>query len=92
MGELINKWGGSGRYGLMSAVTGLAGFFSLIFLWSSWYTVDQGERGVILRTGAVIGTADPGLHFKLPMFDTIRYLSVQSRKVEYPKMQSYSRD
>ena len=27
----------------------------------SWYTVDQTERGVLLRYGAVIGTAQPGL-------------------------------
>jgi len=27
----------------------------------SWYTVDQTERGVKLRYGATIGTAQPGL-------------------------------
>ena len=29
----------------------------------SWYTIDQGERGVHLRNGAVVGSADPGLGF-----------------------------
>ncbi|MGL5410118.1 MAG: prohibitin family protein, partial [Shewanella sp.] len=27
----------------------------LISLFGSWYTVDQGERGVILRNGKIIG-------------------------------------
>lgn len=65
---------------------------SIIILWGSWYTVDQGERGVILRTGAVIGVAEPGLNFKIPLLDTVRYLSVQSRKVGYEKIYAYSRD
>lgn len=65
---------------------------ALMLVWSSWYTVDQGERGVILRTGAVIGVAEPGLSFKIPLLDSVRYLSVQSRKVEYPQIYSYSRD
>ena len=64
----------------------------IILLWGSWYTVDQGERGVILRTGAVIGVAEPGLNFKIPLLDSIRFLSVQSRKVEYKQIYAYSRD
>ena len=64
----------------------------IILLWGAWYTVDQGERGVILRTGAVIGVAEPGLNFKIPMIDSIRFLSVQSRKVEYKQIYAYSRD
>jgi regulator of protease activity HflC (stomatin/prohibitin superfamily) len=46
------------------AVIALVG---LPLLLGSWYTVDQGERGVILRNGAVVGTAEPGLHFKMPL-------------------------
>ncbi|TNF34151.1 MAG: prohibitin family protein [Gammaproteobacteria bacterium] len=64
----------------------------VILVWGAWYTVDQGERGVILRTGAVIGVADPGLNFKIPLIDSVRYLSVQSRKVSYEKIYAYSRD
>ena len=33
----------------------------------SWYTVDQTERGVRLRYGAVFGTAQPGIGFKIPL-------------------------
>ena len=46
---------------------------------SSWYTVDQGERGVMLRNGAVIGEAEPGLGFKIPLIDTVEH-TPSSRK------------
>ena len=70
----------------------IIGFLFLIALFSSWYTVDQGERAVILRNGAAIGTAEPGLHFKLPIIDKVVFISMQSLKVEFNKMASYSKD
>src|SRR3990170_827493 len=38
----------------------------LVFLWSSWYTVQPEETAVIQRFGRVLRTATPGLHFKIP--------------------------
>ncbi len=58
----------------------------------SFYTVDEGERGVILRTGAVVGTAEPGLGFKIPFLDRIVKISVQSRAQIYEQVEAYSRD
>ncbi|RYC11852.1 prohibitin family protein [Ciceribacter ferrooxidans] len=58
----------------------------------SFYTVDEGERGVILRTGAVVGTAEPGLGFKIPFLDRIVKISVQSRAQIYEQVETYSRD
>lgn len=74
------------------ATAGVGITVAFIVLWGSWYTVDQGERAVILRTGAIIGVAEPGLNFKIPLLDAVRYLSVQSRKVEYERIHTYSRD
>lgn len=67
-------------------VVGAVGF------WGSWYTVDQGERAVILRNGAVIGDAEPGLNFKIPLIDRAVFISMQSQKVEFEKLPSYSND
>lgn len=64
----------------------------LIIFGGSFYTVDQGERGVILRYGAVVGTAEPGLGFKLPLIDTVVKISVQSRAQIYEQVSAYSRD
>src|SRR5215475_6626941 len=58
----------------------------------SWYTVDQTERGVLLRNGAVVGTAQPGLGFKMPVIDTVQKISVRTATYTWDKMNSYSYD
>ena len=41
--------------------------------WTSWFTVQPEETGVVQRFGEVTRTADPGLHFKIPfMIETVR--------------------
>ena len=65
---------------------------ALLVLGGSWYTVDQTERGVLLRNGAVIGTAQPGLGFKLPLFDSVEKISVKTVTYTWDKMNSYSYD
>lgn len=68
-------------------------FVALFFIFGgSFYTIDQGERGVILRYGAVVGTADPGLGFKLPLIDRVVKITVQSRAQVYENVSTYSRD
>jgi modulator of FtsH protease HflK len=45
----------------------------LICLWSSWFTVQPEETGVVQRFGQVVRTAEPGLHFKWPFgIETVR--------------------
>ena len=58
----------------------------------SWYVIDQGERGVIVRNGSVVGVADPGLHFKMPFMDSVERISVQSKTRPYAKGHGNSRD
>lgn len=74
---------------LLPAIIVLSGASLLM---SSWYTVDEGERAVILRNGAALGTAEPGLHFKIPLIDRAVPISVQTLKVEFEQMASYSKD
>ncbi|WP_246660163.1 prohibitin family protein [Rhizobium sp. FKL33] len=57
-----------------------------------FYTIDQGERGVILRYGAVVGTAEPGLGFELPLINKVAKISVQNRSKVYDNVNTYSRD
>jgi regulator of protease activity HflC (stomatin/prohibitin superfamily) len=61
-------------------------------IFGSWYTVDQTERGVLLRNGAVIGTAQPGLGFKIPFIDSVEKISVRTFTYTWDKMNSYSFD
>src|SRR6201997_1096701 len=64
----------------------------LIIAGGSWYTVDQTERGVLLRNGAVIGTAQPGLGFKMPVIEGVQKVSVKTATYTWDKMNSYSYD
>lgn len=69
-----------------------AGLFALTILGGSWYTVDQGERGVILRNGAIIGTAEPGLSFKLPIVERVVDIDIRTQAQIYENVMAYSRD
>ena len=80
------------RPALKSALSAVIALIALSVLMSSWYTVDEGERMVILRNGAAIDTAEPGLHFKIPVIDRAVPISVQTLKVEFGEMASYSKD
>lgn len=75
-----------------SIIGGIAFLLGITVIFGSWYTVDQTERGVILRNGAVVGTAQPGLGFKMPMVDGIEKISVRTKTWTWDKMNSYSFD
>jgi len=75
--------------GVAAAVFGLVG---LTILGGSWYTVDSGYRGVQTRNGAVVGTAEPGLGFKMPLIDRIFDISIQSQARSYQNVAAYSKD
>ena len=83
-----------------TAATIAAALGALIFLvlvLETYYTVDQGERAVILHYGALAGVSEPGLHFKLPLVTTVEKISIQPQVAFYGQdrdspFQSYSRD
>lgn len=77
------------RFKLTTVVSGIV---TVAVLASSFYTIDAGDRGVILRNGKVVGTADPGLSFKLPIIDSVKKISVQTHAQVYEKVLVYSRD
>jgi regulator of protease activity HflC (stomatin/prohibitin superfamily) len=81
----------------MNAIVGgtiatIIGITALTVVGGSWYTVDEGYRGVTLRNGAVTGTAEPGLGFKLPLIEKVVDISVQSQAQLYENILAYSRD
>jgi regulator of protease activity HflC (stomatin/prohibitin superfamily) len=65
---------------------------AVLTLFGSWYTVDQGERAVVLRLGATVGEDGPGLHFKMPWINTVHKITVQNQNRRYTKLETYSRD
>jgi len=51
---------------------------------STIYTVDAGERGIVLTWGSVTKVVDDGLHVKLPYVQTVRIVDVRTRKAHAP--------
>jgi membrane protease subunit HflK len=65
MRKLRNRWGGSGkeRGGMILLVVSL---LVLAWLLSGFYTVGEGEAGLVTRLGAYSHTDKPGLRWHLP--------------------------
>ena len=61
-------------------VVGILGFLGFMLLMSSYFVVDAGERGVILRFGAVNRVVPAGLHFKVPFMEDIVRMTVRVQK------------
>lgn len=63
-----------------------------VLVFSSFFTIDQGYRGVVLRLGAFTRIAQPGLGFKLPFIDRVVPIRVQTNSKVYDQMEAYSSD
>jgi modulator of FtsH protease HflC len=49
-------------------------FVLLVIITSSAYTVDQREYAIVFRLGEIVGIKkEPGLYFKMPMVENVRY-------------------
>jgi regulator of protease activity HflC (stomatin/prohibitin superfamily) len=70
----------------------VVGLVLIYTLFAAWYTVDQGERAVVLRLGAISGESGPGLHFKIPWIDVVHRITVQNQNRRYTPLEAYSRD
>ena len=68
-------------------------FVGLSLALGGFYTVEQGERAVVLRWGAMQNVvSDPGLHFKIPVVDSVTHLEVRTQKAIFDKVATYSAD
>jgi len=63
----------------------------IICTFGSFYQVDQGERGVLLRNGKLSSVAEPGLSFKMPIIESVRRISVRDQAMTM-KLEAYSYD
>lgn len=78
--------------GIAYIVAGVVAFLIVAMIGlGSWFQVDQGERGVLLRNGKLSSVAEPGLGFKTPLIDSVRFVSVRDHNVTLP-LEAYSFD
>ena len=65
----------------------------LVVILNPFVTVSAGERGVVLNWGAFNGEIlDPGLHFRIPIAQTVIKMDVQTQKLEIEASDAYSHD
>lgn len=81
--------------GKLSAIKSIALGAGVIIVLSmglgSFYTIDQGERGVVLEWGAVKEIAEPGLNFKWPFMNSVKTIDIKTH-VTRLTLPSYSKD
>jgi regulator of protease activity HflC (stomatin/prohibitin superfamily) len=63
----------------------------LLTLLSSCYTIDQTQRGILKKFGAIVSIEEPGVHFAAPIINSIIKIDVSTRK-EMVDLDVYSRD
>jgi len=70
--------------GLVKIAVVIVALFTINALFSSFYTIEPGERGLVLRFGKYLKTTSPGLNFKLPVIDDLVKVDVETvRKQEF---------
>lgn len=67
------------------------GLLMLLVAFNTYYTVDEGDRGVVLRNGKIVSVSEPGLHFKLPFIEDVKGVSIRSHAQGF-KGQGYTKD
>ncbi|MEQ9309104.1 MAG: FtsH protease activity modulator HflK [Balneolaceae bacterium] len=55
----------------------IVGFVAIMAGFSSFFTVETEEVGVVMRFGKYVSEARPGLNFKIPFIDQVKYVPVQ---------------
>lgn len=70
--------------GIMRILAVVAIIFGIQIIYSSFYTIEPGEKGVVLRLGKFARLASSGLNFKIPLVDEVIKVDVETvRKQEF---------
>lgn len=70
--------------GLSKIILVILAVIAFQVIYSSFYTIEPGQRGVVLRFGKYNKLAQPGLNFKVPLMDDVIKVDVETvRKEEF---------
>lgn len=70
--------------GLLKVIVVIGVLFLINVVYSSFYTIEPGEKGVVLRFGKFNKLASSGLNFKVPLIDDVVKVDVEAvRKQEF---------
>ena len=63
-----------------------------MILAGSIFIVKQWEKAAVLRLGKIIGTVEPGLHFKVPIIDTVTKVDMRTQTVDLKGQSAITKD
>jgi regulator of protease activity HflC (stomatin/prohibitin superfamily) len=58
----------------------LVGIILAVNMLSFFTVIESGERGLLMQFGTIKGIYDPGLHFQIPIFNTVIKMDVRTQK------------
>jgi regulator of protease activity HflC (stomatin/prohibitin superfamily) len=79
----------------MKFVLGILSVIALAFvltLFGGWYTVDQTQRAVLLRNGAIVEVVQPGFHLKTPWIESVVKVDMQTHTKTYGRDETTGKD
>lgn len=69
----------------------LALILAILFL-SSFYTINETERGIVLAGGKMVKVEEPGIHVKFPFYHDVKRISLQTWTDSFQSLSAYSKD
>lgn len=75
----INEESKTPKYFKISAHV-VSAVFAVSCVIGSFYTVDEGNVGIVKRFGEAVNQTNPGVNFKLPFADSVEQMDVRTRK------------
>jgi regulator of protease activity HflC (stomatin/prohibitin superfamily) len=73
-------------------VYGIATVILLVLVFGCFFTVSAGQIGIKTRFGAISGSYEQGLHFKMPLIEHVVKMDVQTQKEAVTGVQAASQD
>lgn len=70
----------------------IAAFVVLASIFGAVYTIDEGERGVVVTMGTIRGTAEPNTHLKLPFITAVYTVPTRNLVTAYANLEAYTSD
>lgn len=80
------------RNPIKSIAAAILAIIVLCLVFSSIYTINEAERGVVLGGGKLVKIEEPGVHVKFPFYHEVKRISLQTWTDSFPKLSAYSND
>ena len=79
------------RRGIKWAIGGILGIIALFLVFGSWFIVSPGDVAIKTRMGRIVDSYAEGLHFKMPLIDSVDKFSIKVQRSDI-KTQAFTSD